>query len=87
MNLNAPSTRKRTLLGFPVTGKTKWHDLEDDLNALPGILLAAPRPHFEEQYKPYDIIIHPDADYQDATATQIKEICELYKATFLIVKK
>ena len=52
MNLNDPSTRKRTLLGFPVTGKTKWHDLEDDLNALPGILLAAPRPHFEEQYKP-----------------------------------
>ena len=86
MNLNDPSTRKRTLLGFPVTGKTKWQDLEDDLNAIPGILLARPRPHYEEKYKAYDFIIHPDADYQEATADKIKAVCALYEATYLITK-
>jgi len=86
MNLEDPSTRKRTLLGRPVTGKTKWHDLQDDLNALSGILLARPRPHFEEGYKAYDFIIHADADYQDITANQIKELCDLYGATYLIIE-
>ena len=84
MNLNDPSTRKRTLLGFPVSGKTKWHDLQDDLNAVPGVLVARPRPHFEEQYKAYDFVIHPDAEYQEATAIQIKELCVVYGATYLI---
>ena len=84
MNLNDPSTRKSTLLGFPVTGKTKWQDLQDDLNEISGVLLARPRPHFEDQYKAYDFVIHPDADYQEATASQIKELCAIYKATYLI---
>jgi len=86
MNLNKPSTRKRTLLGFPVTGKTKWLDLQDDLNAVSGVLLARPRPHFEEQYKAYDFIIHPDAEYKEATTIRVKELCGIYNATYLITK-
>ena len=84
MNLNDPSTRKRTLLGFPVTGKTKWLDLQDDLNAVPGILLARSRPHFEDKYKDYDFIIHPDASYEEATAIRVAALCGIYSATFLI---
>lgn len=84
MNLDDPSTRKRMLLGFPVSGKTKWHDLQDDLNAVPGVLVARPRPHFEEKFKAYDFIIHPDSEYKESTATQIKELCALYNATYLI---
>lgn len=84
MNLDDPSTRKRTLLGFPVTGQTKWRDLQDDLNALPGILIARPRPHFEEKYKAYDFIIHPDKDYVAETAVRVKALCTPYGATFLI---
>lgn len=84
MNLDEPSTRKRTLHGFPVTGMTKWRDLQDDLNALPGILLARPKPHFEAKYKAYDFIIHPDATYEVATAIEIKKLCTTYGATYLI---
>ena len=84
MNLNDPSTRKRTLLGFPVSGKTKWQDLQDDLNAVLGVLVARPRPHFEEHYKAYDFVIHPDADYQESTSEQIKELCAVYGASYLI---
>ena len=69
MNLNDPSTRKRTLLGFPVRGKTKWHDLEDDLNAIPGILVATPRPHFEEQYKP--CLLYTSPSPRDATLSRM----------------
>lgn len=84
MNLNDPSTRKRMLLGFPQTGFTKWRDLQDDLNALTGILVAIPKPHFEEKYKAYDFIIQPDSDFTDETRQQIKTLCAAYKATFLI---
>lgn len=84
MNLNDPSTRKRMLLGFPQTGFTKWRDLQDDLNALAGVLVARPKPHFEEKYKAYDFIIHPDSEYSEKTAQQIKELCGEYQATFLI---
>jgi len=84
MNLNDPSTRERTLLGFPVSGLTKWRDLEDDLNELEGILVARPRPHFEDKYKNYDFIIHRDIDFKDETTLKIKELCKPYQATFLI---
>lgn len=84
MNLNDPSTRKRMLLGFPQTGFTKSRDLEDDLNALPGILVARSKPHFEDKYKAYDFIIHPDDNFTDETAKQVKELCSPYQATFLI---
>jgi len=83
MNLNDPSTRKRILLGFPQTGFTKWRDLQDDLNALTGILVAIPKPHFEEKYKTYDFIIQPDSDFTDETEQQIKTLCAAYNATFL----
>jgi len=84
MNLNDPSTRKRMLLGFPQTGFTKWKDLEDDLNGLAGILVAIPKPHFEEKYKAYDFIIHPDVDFSKETTQQIATLCKPYQATFLI---
>lgn len=84
MNLDDPSTRKRSLLGFPVTGMTKWRDLEDDLNALAGILVARPKPHFEEKYKMYDFIVHTDEDFTEATAAAVKGLCKSYNATFLI---
>ena len=84
MNLNDPSTRKRMLLGFPQTGFTKWRDLQDDLNAIAGILIARPKPHFEEKYKAYDFIIHPDGAFTEATKEQITTLCATYKATFLI---
>lgn len=84
MNLNDPSTRKRMLLGFPQTGFTKWRDLEDDLNALTGVLVARPKPHFEEKYKTYDFIIHPDEGFTEEMAQQVKALCHPYQATFLI---
>jgi len=84
MNLDDPSTRKRTLLGFPVSGLTKWRDLEDDLNGLEGILVARPKPHFEDQYKIYDFIIHIEEDFKEETTLKIKELCKPYQATFLI---
>ena len=84
MNLDDPSTRKRTLLGFPVSGLTKWRDLEDDLNELEGILVARPKPHFEDKYKNYDFIIHIDSDFKEETTLKVKELCKPYQVTFLI---
>lgn len=84
MNLNDPSTRKRRLHGFPQIGFTKRRDLQDDLNALSGILVARPKPHFEEKYKAYDFIIHPNADFEAATEEKVKALCAPYQATFLI---
>ena len=86
MNLDDPSTRKRTLLGFPVTGATKRKDLQDDLNALVGVLVARGKPHFEQEYESYDFVVHQDENFNDTTEQEIKRLCNLYNATFLITK-
>lgn len=83
-NLDALSTRTRTLAGFPVIGATKRTDLQDDLNKIKGVSYAASKPHYDEEFKDYDYVLYLVHGFDEASQQQVKELCDQYGATYII---
>lgn len=82
MNLTDPSTRKRTLYGFPVSGCTKQRDIQDDLNEIAGVLLVRTAPHFEQALKGIDFVIQTNEDFDAASLEKVRALCAPFQATY-----